>query len=66
MRSVCAAAAILALMTSGAAAQSLFGATIHVTRSTVPVSIDGDLSDEAWRDATRVDKWYEINPGDNV
>jgi hypothetical protein len=31
MRSVCAAAAILALMTSGAAAQSLFGATIHVT-----------------------------------
>jgi len=66
MRSVCAAAAILACTASAAAAQSLFGATIHVSRSTAPVSIDGDLSDEAWRDATRIDKWYEINPGDNV
>ena len=28
--------------------------------------MDGDLSDDAWRHATRVDKWYETNPGDNI
>jgi hypothetical protein len=28
--------------------------------------VDGDLADEGWRGATRVEKFYEINPGDNV
>jgi hypothetical protein len=27
--------------------------------------VDGDLSDEGWRDATRVVTWYEVSPGDN-
>jgi hypothetical protein len=27
--------------------------------------VDGDLSDEAWRTATRIDTWYETMPGDN-
>ena len=66
MRVVCAAAAVWACMSSVASAQSLFGATIHVTRATGPVSVDGDLSDQAWRDATRVDKWYDVNPGDST
>jgi hypothetical protein len=30
------------------------------------VTIDGDLSDEAWRNAERIERWYETNPGDNV
>jgi hypothetical protein len=38
--------------------------TIH--RASGPITIDGDLSDEGWKDATRVDVWYETNPGDNV
>ena len=44
---------------------SLAGDTIHISRATGPVTIDGDLSDEGWNGATRVEKWYEINPGDN-
>ncbi|PYR24568.1 MAG: hypothetical protein DMF98_14960, partial [Acidobacteria bacterium] len=44
---------------------SLAGDTIHISRATGPITIDGDLSDEGWNGATRVEKWYEINPGDN-
>lgn len=40
--------------------------TIHITRATSPITIDGDLSDPAWKTATRVDQWWETNPGDNV
>jgi Domain of unknown function (DUF5916) len=61
--------AILALLLAprGAAAQSsLSGDTIHITRAAGHITIDGDLSDEAWRSATRVEKWYETRPGDNV
>lgn len=50
-----------------AAAQSaLSGDTIRITRATGSITVDGDLSDEGWRGATRVDTWYEINPGDNT
>jgi hypothetical protein len=66
MRKVCAATAVVACMTSVASAQSLFGVTIHVTRATGPISIDGVLGDQGWRDATRIDKWYDVNPGDNT
>jgi hypothetical protein len=40
--------------------------SVHITRASGPIKIDGDLSDEAWRTAARVDKWYEIQPGDNT
>jgi Domain of unknown function (DUF5916) len=39
---------------------------LHIARATDPIHVDGDLSDEAWRTATRVEKWYEIEPGDNI
>ncbi|MGK2859317.1 MAG: DUF5916 domain-containing protein [Thermoanaerobaculia bacterium] len=39
---------------------------IHVTRSTGVIQIDGALDDEAWQRATRIDTWYETNPGDNL
>jgi hypothetical protein len=48
------------------AQSSLAGESFHITRAAGPITIDGDLSDEGWRNATRVDKWYEINPGDNI
>src|SRR5206468_7676538 len=44
---------------------SLVGATLHIERATGPIRIDADLSDEAWRTATRIEKWYEVQPGDN-
>ena len=58
-------AAMLAT-TSAHAQSSLAGETIHITRATGAIAIDGDLSDEGWRTATRVEKWYEVNPGDNT
>src|SRR5258708_1378894 len=50
-----------------ATAQSaMAGDEIHITRATGPIIIDGDLSDDAWRHAVRIEKWYETKPGDNV
>ena len=59
---------VLAMVLSASPAvgqSSLAGDTIHITRATGSITIDGDLSDEGWRSATRVERWYEINPGDN-
>jgi hypothetical protein len=50
-----------------ASAQSaLSGEPIQITRATGPIVVDGVLSDEAWQHSTRIDKWYETQPGDNV
>src|SRR5262245_4910643 len=48
------------------AQSALSGQTIQITKVNGHITIDGDLSDEGWRDATRVDKWYETQPGDNT
>ena len=58
---------LLTWLTPTALAQSaLSGDTIHISRTTGSIVVDGDLSDEGWRNATRVDKWYETQPGDNI
>jgi hypothetical protein len=49
-----------------AAQSALSGETIRVTRAVAAITIDGDLSDEGWRGATRVERWYETQPGDNT
>jgi len=57
----------LALAPAAARAQpSLAGDTIHISRANGPIAVDGDLSDEGWKGATRVEKFYEVSPGDNV
>src|SRR6202011_3304399 len=64
---VCFLLAFLAGCAAAANGQSsLVGTTFHLTRATGPIRIDGDLSDEAWRTATRIDNWYEVQPGDNA
>jgi hypothetical protein len=61
------AAALPAAFPPALVAQTaLRGAPIHIARAEGAITIDGDLSDDGWRRATRVDKWYETNPGDNV
>ena len=40
--------------------------TIEIARATGGITVDGDLSEPAWKSATRVDKWWETNPGDNI
>jgi hypothetical protein len=51
---------------SAFAQTSLSGDRITITRARGRITIDGDLSDEGWHQATRIDKWYEVNPGDNT
>jgi hypothetical protein len=57
---------VLVAATRAAAQSALAGDTIRISRAAGSVAVDGDLSDEGWRGATRVEKFYEINPGDNV
>ena len=52
-------------VSAATAQQVVRGDTIHVARAAGHIAVDGDISDEAWRTATRVEKWYETNPGDN-
>jgi hypothetical protein len=57
---------VLALETGAGAQEQAGTPEIHVTRSHGPIRIDADLSDAGWQDATRIDTFYETNPGDNV
>ena len=47
-------------------ADDLRGAEIRISRAAGPIAVDGDLADAGWDGATRVETWYETNPGDNV
>jgi uncharacterized protein DUF5916 len=39
---------------------------IRISRASGPIEVDGALGDPGWSDATRVETFYETNPGDNV
>jgi len=39
---------------------------LHAVRAAQSPVVDGDLSDPAWQKATRIDQWYETNPGENA
>ena len=42
------------------------GESYSIARAKGPIAIDGVIDDEGWRDAVRIEHWYEINPGDNI
>src|SRR5262249_23128146 len=67
MRFAVACLCVVALgFAKSAAAQALAGDTIRIAKATGHITIDGDLSDEAWQHATKIVKWYETQPGDNT
>jgi hypothetical protein len=66
MRTLAIVALALAFAPSARAQSIVAGETIQIARATGPIKIDGDLSDEAWQTATRVEKWYEVQPGDGL
>ncbi|MFL6237253.1 MAG: DUF5916 domain-containing protein [Thermoanaerobaculia bacterium] len=39
---------------------------LHIARASGPIEVDGQLGDPGWNGATRVETFYETNPGDNV
>jgi hypothetical protein len=74
-------AALLAAALAGAAALAMAAGTarparaaddpsaspeIHLQRAAGAITIDGDLSDPGWQGATRVETFFETNPGDNL
>ena len=38
--------------------------TLH--RASGPITVDGDLSDAGWKDAAKIEQFYETSPGDNL
>ncbi len=65
-RSVAGAALILGFASPAAAQPPASNPEIRITRASTPIRVDGDLADEAWQKAAKVEKWYEIQPGDNT
>src|ERR1041384_1931802 len=58
---------LLSVPSTPVMAQSgLSGETLHISRSTGPIRIDGSLTEEAWIPVEPVTRWYEVNPGDNI
>ena len=57
------------LIVAGAACGRLFATneipSIGVTPSAGPIAVDGEL-EAAWTGATRIETWFETNPGDNL
>lgn len=39
---------------------------IRIVRATGGITVDGRLDEPIWQEATRIDTWYEVRPGDNV
>jgi hypothetical protein len=56
--------AVLACRT--ATAEDTKGPGLPISRISTPISIDGNLSEDAWRTATPITSWFEVNPGDNT
>src|SRR5215212_5398905 len=66
MKRTLAPAAVLLLLAAVAAHAQQANPPLDIKRVSTPIVVDGDLSDSAWKDAGRVEQWYETNPGDNV
>jgi Domain of unknown function (DUF5916)/Carbohydrate family 9 binding domain-like len=43
-----------------------FSQPTSINEAVSPVTIDGDLNEATWQQATKYETWYETNPGDNI
>lgn len=59
-------AGLLSAAAAAHAQSTLSGDPIAIHRTAGKITVDGDLDDEGWRDAVKIVKWYEIQPGDNT
>ncbi len=58
--------ALSALPAAAARAAEEAPPEIRIARTAGAITVDGDLSDAGWKGATRIDTFFETNPGDNV
>src|SRR5512140_2760912 len=65
---IAAASLLFVFMQSHAlmAQSSLAGETLHISRATGSIKVDGNLADEGWQSVEPLTTWYEVNPGDNT
>jgi hypothetical protein len=61
-----AALLLLAAPLRAAAADAPDASRLTLPRISAPIRVDGDLTDAGWKEAARVETFYETNPGDNV
>ena len=71
LRLACLSVSLLAASLAGVArADNPFAANVKphltITRATGPIVLDGDLSDDAWQTAAKIDNFSETSPGDRV
>ena len=66
LRSIAVPVCLMTLVFAAAIRAQTTPDPIHVARSTGVISVDGELNETVWQDATRIDTWFETNPGDNV
>jgi hypothetical protein len=68
-RALALAALLLATLLPAAtafAAAPTPGPPLTIRRAPGPITVDGDLNDAGWKDATPITVWYETRVGDNV
>ena len=53
-------AAIAGMPPTASAQTTTRGETYAITRAQGPIVIDGNLNDEGWRGAVRIERWYEV------
>src|SRR5262245_52199626 len=63
---ILACAAFLASRVLNASPAELAIPELAISRTEATITVDGVLDDEGWKGATKVETWYETNPGDNV
>ncbi len=57
---------ILLLLPGGVSGAEIERVGLEIRRAAGPITVDGDLSDEGWKDAAPIETWFEASPGDNV
>ncbi|MEM7582213.1 MAG: DUF5916 domain-containing protein [Acidobacteriota bacterium] len=55
-----------ALLPGFTAAEDSGATSFGISRSSAPITVDGELDDPGWQGVVPVRTWYETNPGDNV
>lgn len=57
---------LLALVTASSLMAQPQPSEVHIQRLTSAPVIDGNVSPEEWKEATRIERWWEVSPGNNI